>query len=166
MFRVTLLLLASLAVASAQLKVAIINTQGALFETAEIKKAQAELEAKFKSRQQQVEKLQKDLAEIQNQLQTGANKLSQQAAANLQTEGQRKQRDLQRLGEDLQADFDRERQDILQRAGGRMQEVVKKMAEARGLDMVVDVQNTIYFKPALEITKDATVEYDKTYAAK
>ena len=47
-----------------------------------------------------------------------------------------------------------------------MAEVVKKIAEQRGLDVVVDVSNTIYFKPALEITAEATADYDKTYPLK
>ena len=47
-----------------------------------------------------------------------------------------------------------------------MQDVVKKMAQERGLDVVIDVSNTIYYKPALEITKEATVAYDKAYPAK
>ena len=46
-----------------------------------------------------------------------------------------------------------------------MQDVVKKLAEEKGLDMVVDVGTTIYFKPAMEITKEATAAYDKTYPA-
>ena len=40
------------------------------------------------------------------------------------------------------------------------------LTEASGLDVVVDVSNTVYFKTALEITKDATTAYDKTYPAK
>ena len=166
MFRFSILLLASLAIASAQLKVAIINVQSAILDTAEIKKAQGELEARYKPRQQQVEKLQKDLADLQAQVQAGQGKLTPQAEQNLQATGQRKQRELQRLGEDLQADVDRDRNDILQKSGARMTDVVKKLAEERGFDMVVDVTNTIYYKPALEITKDATVAYDKAYPVK
>ncbi|MBI1788666.1 MAG: OmpH family outer membrane protein [Acidobacteria bacterium] len=150
----------------AQSKVAIINLQRAVLETAEIKKASNELEAKFKPRQQQMEKLQKDLQTIQQQLTTMAGKLTPQAEAELNQQGQRKQRDLQRLSEDLQADVDRERNDILSKATQRMQEVVKKMAEEKGYDVVVDVSNTIYFKPALEITTESIAAYDKAHPVK
>jgi outer membrane protein len=81
-------------------------------------------------------------------------------------QGQRKQRELQRAGEDLQAEVDRERQEILGRSSERMQDIVKKLAEEKGLDIVIDVSNTIYFKPALDITKEATAAYDKSYPAK
>lgn len=152
--------------AFAQVKVGIMNTQAALAETAEIKKAQGDLEAKFKPRQEQMAKLQKELETIQQQLQTLGDKLTPQAQSDLTTQGQRKQRDLQRLTEDLQADVERERTDILTKSGGRMQQIVAKLAEEKSLDMVIDTSNAVYFKPALEITKEATAAYDKAYPVK
>ncbi len=150
--------------AAAQVKVAIINVQRAIIETAEIKKAQGDLEAKFKPRTSELEKLQKELQDIQAQLQSG--KLNPQAEQELTARGQRRQREYQRVGEDLQAEVDRERNEILQRAGQRMSEVVKKIAEERGFDMVVDVTNTVYFKPAMEITADAIKAFDAAYPVK
>lgn len=150
----------------AQVKVGVINSQKALVDTAEIKKAQAELEAKFKPRQDALEKLQRDMAAIQQQLQTMQGKLTPAAEQDMVAQGQRKQREAQRLGQDLQEDVNREREDILQRAGTRMQEVVSKLAEAKGLDLVVDESNTIFRKAVLDITKEATAAYDKAYPAK
>lgn len=152
--------------ASAQVKVAIINLQKAVLDTAEIQKAQKDLETKYKPRQEKAEALQRELQTIQGQLQTMAGKLTPQAEQELNVQGQRKQRELQRLTEDLQGDVDRERQDILGRSAQRMNDVVKKVAEAKGLDMVVDVSNAVYFKPTLDITAEATAEYNKSYPAK
>ncbi len=148
--------------AAAQIKVAIINTQRAVLETAEMKKAAADLEAKYKPQQADIEKRTKELQQIQEKL-DNPSKLKPQEAQELQTEGQRKQRQLQRVTDDLQSEVDRERTDILNRGGQRMQDVVKKMAEEKGFDLVVDVSNTVYFKPAMEITSDAIAAYDKQY---
>jgi outer membrane protein len=156
--------LASLGIANAQLKVAVINSQKAILETEDIKKAQADLTAKYKPRQDQLEKLQKDLQDIQNQLQGG--KLNQLGEQELTAQGQKKQRDLTRLQQDLQEDADRDRNDILQRAGTRMQEVVKKLADEKGLDLVVDSANTLFYKPNLDLTSDAVVAYNKAYPVK
>lgn len=150
----------------AQVKVGVISLQRAVLESAEIKKASAELEAKYKPRQQEMEKLQRDLQSIQQQLQTNAGKLTPQAEADLNAQGQRKQRELQRMNEDLQGDVERDRNEILSKASQKMQAVVSKLAETKGLDMVVDVTNTVYFKPALEITTEAIAAYDKAYPAK
>ncbi len=159
-------LLLAAPVVFAQAKVGIVNLQRALLDTAELKKAQAELEAKFKPRQDLREKLQREIQELQQQLQKLAGKLTQQAEQDMTISGQRKQRELTRLEEDLQADVDRERSDILSRSGQRMTEIIRKLAEEKGLDLVVDVSNTIYFKPALDISKEATAAYDKTHPLK
>lgn len=149
--------------ASAQLKVAVINSQKAMLDTAELKKAQADMETKFKPRQTRIDTLSKEVQALQTQLQSMQGKLTPQAEQDMQNQGARKQKEIQRLSQDLQEDVDRERQDILGRSSQRMQEVVNKLAEEKGLDLVVDVGNTVYFKPALEITKDATAAYDKAH---
>ncbi|MGD0436154.1 MAG: OmpH family outer membrane protein [Bryobacteraceae bacterium] len=155
---------AGMGAASAQLKLAVLNSQKALLETDDIKKAQKDLEAKFKPRQDQMLKLEKDLQDIQAQLQSG--RLNQLGEQELQATGQKKQRELQRVQQDLQEDVERERTDILQKAGTRMQEVVKKVAEEKGLDLVIDSANTHFFKTTLEITADAVAAYNKTYPVK
>jgi outer membrane protein len=156
--------LATAATASAQIKIAVINWQKAIVDTQEIQAAQKLLEAKFKPRQDVMEGLQKELATIQQQGRMP--NLAPDKEAQLQADFTRKQKELQRLTEDLQADVDRERQDVLSKTGRQMQEVVKKLAEERGFDLVIDMTNTVFSKPALEITADATTAYNKAYPGK
>ncbi|MGA2269533.1 MAG: OmpH family outer membrane protein [Bryobacteraceae bacterium] len=150
-------------IASAQPKVAVINLQRAVLESAEIKKADADMQARYKPRTAAIEQLQKEIADIAQRLQVNAGKFTQQAEAELTAQGQKKQRDLQRLQEDLQADVDRDRNDVLQKATAKMNDIVKKIAEEKGYDLVVEASATIYFKSAMEITSDAIGAYDKAY---
>jgi outer membrane protein len=151
-------------IASAQLKVGVINSQKAMLDSEEMKKASAELEAKYKPKQDQLLKLQNDLQSIEQQISSG--KLNQQAGAELQAQGTRKQRDAQRLSDDTQQEFDRDRQEVLAKAATKLQDVIRKVAEDRGLDLVVDVSQTLYFKPAMDLTADATAAYNKANPAK
>ena len=155
--------LLSPSVASAQTKIGVINFQRALLGTEEMKKASAELLAKYKPKQDQLEKLQKELTEIQTKLQDP--KFAAQGP-DLQADGQRKQREAQRITEDVQGEAEKDRQDILQRGSQRLTDVVKKLAEDKGLDVVVDTTNAVFFKPALEITEEAIAAYDRTFPAK
>ena len=150
-------------VAVAQTKVAVINLQKAVLDSADIKAASAAMEARYKPRVTQIESLDKEIAGIAQNLQTNAGKLTPQAEAELNAQGTKKQRDVQRLRDDLQADVDRDRNEILQKASIKMGEVVKKLAEEKGLDVVVDLPYTVYAKPTLDITPDAIVAYDKAY---
>src|SRR5580698_9734770 len=115
-------LLAFTSIASAQVKVAVIDTQKAVFETAEIKKADADLQASLKPRNDRAVQLQSDLASIQQQLQSGGSKLNQQQQDDLQSDGQRKQRELQRLQTELQETADAARQDVIPKCTLRMKE--------------------------------------------
>jgi outer membrane protein len=150
--------------ASAQFKVAVVNTQQAMLDSDELKKTSTELEKKYKPRQDELQKLQNDLTSIQQQISSG--KLNQQAVAELNAQGQRKQRDAQRISDDLQADVDHDRQDILGKTAQKFSAVVKKLAEEQGFDLVVDVSQIVYFKPAFDITSQALAAYNKAYPAK
>lgn len=156
-------LLLSGRVASAQNKVAVVNLQKAVFDTAEIKKADLEMQAKYKPRQDRLQQLQEEIAHLAQQLQTGQGKLTPQAESDLQAQGQTLQKQAQRVQEDLQQDVQSDRNDILSRTTQKMTAVIHKLAEDRGLDMVVDSSGMLYFKAALEITADATAAYDKAY---
>jgi outer membrane protein len=152
-------------IAAAQAKVAVINLQKAVLESAEIKAASAAMEARYKPRVTAIETLDKEIAAISQNLQTNAGKLTAQAESDLNAQGTKKQRDVQRLRDDLQADVDRDRNDILQKSALKMSDVLKKLADEKGYDIVVDAPYAPYFKAALDITNDLIAAYDKTYPA-
>jgi outer membrane protein len=172
MFRSTLALavcaagLSSVPSAMAQTKVGVVSLQKAIIDTAELKKAQNEMQAKYKKRQDDLDKSQRELNDIQTQLQSAQGKLSAAGEADLTARGQRKEREVKRLTEDLQADVERDRNDILTRAQTRMLDIVKRVSEEKGLDLVVEASALITFKPALDITADVVTAYDKSFPAK
>jgi outer membrane protein len=152
--------------AMAQTKVGVVSLQKAILETAEIKKANVDMAAKYKKRQDDLDKASRELSDIQTQLQAAQGKLSAAGEADLTARGQRKEREVKRLDEDLRADVERDRNDILQRAQTRMLDLVKKVSDEKGLDMVVEASAVISFKPALDITTDVIAAYDKAHPAK
>jgi len=151
---------------STQTKVAVINFQNAVLSTAEIQKALKDLQAKFKPRQDSLQKGQQELSDIQTQLQASQGKLSQAGEADLQARGQRKQTQLQRLNDDLTADFEAERDDAIRKSSTRMQELLKKVAEEKGLDLIVDSAAAPFVKSGIDITDQVVAAYDKAYPAK
>lgn len=150
-------------VVSAQTKVGVINMQKAVFDTAEISKANDEMQAKYKPKQDEINQLNAKIEEIAKQLQDGAGKLAPQAESDLRAQGQRLQRDLQYKQQDLQEQVNEDRQSILTASSQKMTEVIKKIAEEKGLDLVVDTQNTYYFKPVMDLTAEATAAYNKAH---
>ncbi|HVO96715.1 MAG TPA: OmpH family outer membrane protein [Bryobacteraceae bacterium] len=152
--------------AMAQSKVGVVSLQKAILETAEIKKAGNDMQIKYKKRQDDLDKASRELNDIQMQLQSAQGKLSAAGEADLTARGARKEREVKRLDEDLRADIERDRNEILARAQTRIQDIVKKVSDEKGLDMVVEANALITFKPALDITNDVIAAYDKAFPVK
>ncbi len=145
-------------------KIGVVNFQKAIADTAELKKAQADLIAKFKPQSDEYDKANRDYSDLQIQLQNSQGKgLSAAAEVDLQARAQRKQREVERMKEDLDADLQKERDETIQRLGTRMTEIVKKLMDDKGLDAVFDSSALVAFKGGLEITAAATAAYDKAY---
>lgn len=164
MIAISLLAFAGLSL-QAQTKVAVINVQQALLDTDEVRKASADVEAKYKPRQEQLQKMQNELQDIQKKLQAGQGTLTPQAEADLTYQAQKLQRDLQRGSQDLQDEVNLAHSNILNAAGRRMQEIVQKIADANGYDVVLDAAATVLTKPAADITTQAVAEYNKAHPA-
>lgn len=162
----TALCLSAALTASAQNKVGAVNLSKALQETAEIKAAEADLKARYGPKQEELAKLESEVAKLTQEAEANQGKYTEAAIADIAAKVQIKQRQLQRNSEGLQAAVDRERQDILGRVSQRIQEIVKKVAEEKGLDFVVDSGSLLYFKPTFDISADVSAAYDKAYPAK
>lgn len=140
----------------AQTKVAVIDFQTALLNTADMKKQSAELESKYQGRQDEIAALSTELEEIQTKLQTAQGA----EAAQLQADGQRKQRTAQRLSEDLQSDVEFDRQNILSAASARMRDVVRELRMEKQLDLIVDAGGVLAHNALIDLTAEATQAYD------
>ncbi len=152
--------------AMAQSKLGVVDFQRAVTETAEFKKAYADIEAKFKPQQDRVTKAQQELNDIETQLRSSQGQLSAGGAAELQARGQRKQTQVERMTQDLQEDFEAERDAAVRLVSTRMADVMKKIATDKGLDMIIDVQAVRYSAMALDVTDLVIKSYDATHPAK
>ena len=146
---------------AAQTKVAVIDFQNALLNTADMKKESAALESKYKVRQDEIQALSVELQEIQSKLQTAQGA----EATRIQAEGQRTQRTAQRLTEDLQSDVEFDRQNILASAGARMRDIVRELRMAKELDLIVDGGSVLAHNALIDLTAEATQAYDTKYPA-
>jgi len=165
-FAAVVLGLASAPAALAQSRAGVINFQRAVLDTAEFKKAYADLETKYKPKQDALAKAQQELADIDTQLRAAAGQLSSAGAAELQARGQRKQTEVTRMNDDIQEEFTKDRDAALQLTSTRMGEVLKKLAEEVQVDFFVDAQSVPFFRPALDFTEKAIAAYNLAHPVK
>src|SRR5690349_15034972 len=135
---------AALAIASiagaqgAATKVAVIDFQGAIANTAEGKEALTQMQAKFAPREAEMAKLQKEIEDLTGRLRTGDKTLSDDEKARLQQQIDTDTRTGQREQTSYQEDVSAEEQGVVQNIGRKMLEVVSSYAKDNGFTMVLD----------------------------
>jgi len=150
--------------------VAIINLRGAIGSTAEGKQASAELQSQFAPRSSEIDALTKQINDLQQKLQAGQGKLSQEEETRLTAEGQRLTQRLDRRRNDFQEDASAAQQDVLERIGRKMVDVLDRFARENGFSVVLDTsgQNSpiLYASNQVDVTQDIIRLYDQQYPVK
>jgi len=159
------------AAATATVKsVGIINLRGAIGSTAEGKQASAELQSQFAPRSSEIDALTKQISDLQQKLQAGQGKLSQEEETRLTAEGQRLTQRLDRRRNDFQEDATAAQQEVLERIGRKMVDVLDRYARENGFSVVLDTsgQNSpiLYASNQVDVTQDIIRLYDQQYPVK
>lgn len=150
--------------------VGIINLRLAIGSTAEGKQASAELQSQFAPRSAEIDTMTKQINDLQQKLQAGQGKLSQDEEARLTAEGQRLTQRLDRRRNDFQEDASAAQQDVLERIGRKMVDVLDRYSRENGFSVVLDVsgQNSpiLYASDQVNVTQDIIRLYDQAYPVK
>ena len=156
--------------AGASKLVGIINLRGAIGSTAEGKQASAELQSQFAPRSAEIDNLTKQINDLQQKLQAGQGKLSQEEETRLTAEGQKLTQRLDRRRTDFQEDAGAAQQDVLERIGRKMVDVLDKYARENGFSVVLDTsgQNSpiLYASNQIDVTQEIVRLYDQAYPVK
>lgn len=150
--------------ASAGTKVAIVNIQDAIANTNEGKKELDALQQKFSPKQAELKTQNDEVENLKKQLQAQGDKLSDDERNNRVKTIEVKQKSLQRNFEDAQNEFQQAEQEVVNRLGKKMLEVLEKYAKANGYAMILDVSNpqtpVLYASPGANITKELVEAYN------
>lgn len=158
------------AAASATAKVGIINFRAAIGATAEGKQASAELQSQFAPRSAEIDNLTKQIADLQQQLQAGQGKLSDDQVNLLTAKGQRLTQQRDRRTNDFQEDAGAAQQEVFERIGRKMVDVIDRYSRESGFSVVLDTsgQNSpvLYASNQINITEEIVKLYDQAYPVK
>lgn len=151
------------AASSATTRIGIINIQNAIVLTNEGRRDFESLQKKFEPTQSTLNNLNQEIDNLKKQLQTQGEKLNEQARADMVKSIEAKQKTLQRQAEDAQADFQAQQNEIANRIGGKLLEVLDKYAKQGGYSVILDVSGQT--SPVLWAaqTTDVTQEIVNSY---
>jgi outer membrane protein len=151
-------------------KVGVINIQAAIASTAEGKQAAAELQSQFAPRTTELQNLQKQIEDLRNRLQTGQSTLSDEEKARLSREGDQLGRSFQRKQQEFQDDTNDAQQDVVNRIGRKLVDVLNKYSKENGYSVILDDSSqqtpVIYAANQIDVTQDIIRLYDQSYPVK
>jgi len=155
---------------AAPVRIGVVNLQLAITSTAEGKKAAADLQSQFASRQIELENLQKQIDDVRASLQAGQATLSSDEKVGISNEGARLTRILQRKQQEMQEDFSDAQQDTVNRMGLKVVDILTKYAKINGFAIILDNSSqqtpVVFGLNQIDVTQDIIRLYDQSFPVK
>jgi outer membrane protein len=149
-------------------KVAVVDIRAAVQNTAEGKLAAAELQSQFSPKQTEIENLQKSVEELQNRLNATARTVSDEERVRMQRQGERMAHQLQRKQQEYEEEVNAAQQDVFERMGRKMVDVISRYARENGYGVILDASTAcgVYCSNQLDVTQDIIRLYDQANPVK
>lgn len=169
MHKLLLALVAALAVAPAaraETKIAVVDFQKALNESDQGKALVQQLGSEMKEKQAQLDAKQSELKTMHDELEKQAAVLDEKAKNQKMAEFDKRQEEARTMFMQLQQELAARQEEATRGVGDRMRAIVKEVAEAGGLQLVLDTSTVAYVAPALDITNECIRKYNAKFPYK
>ena len=146
-------------------KIAVVEVQRVISETAEGQRSKKELEADFSKSQAKIDRKTKDLQKKVEDLQAKAAMLSQQELQRRQAELMEKEQELQQIYMQMQEEIANKEALLTEKIYKKVASIVKGIAAEEGLQVVLvrSESTVLYVNPKLDLTNRVIVAYDKAH---
>jgi outer membrane protein len=145
-------------------KIAVVNIQDAIVATNEGKKEFDALQKRFEPKQAELKSLNDEVEGLKKDLQAKQDKLNEDERNKQVKNLEVKQKTLQRNYEDAQNEFQQAEQEVVNRIGGKMLNVLEKYAKSNNYAVVLDVSNpntpVLWASQGTVITKELVDAYN------
>lgn len=145
-------------------KIGIVSIQDAILATNEGKKETEALNQRFSPKQAELKTMNDEVENLKKQLQTQGDKLSDEEKNTRVRTLETKQKNLQRSFEDAQNEYQQASQEMVNRIGSKMLNVLEKYAKANGYSVILDVSNpqtpVLWASQGSNITKELVDAYN------
>ena len=145
-------------------KVGIINIQVAIVNSNEGQRDFETLQKKFDPKRAELENLNKEIEELQKKFNTQGDKLNDEARGELLKQIDARKKTLQRNYEDANTDIQAQQNEIANRIGQKLVEVLDKYAKDNNFTLVLDVSGqaspVLWAAASVDITKPVVDAYN------
>jgi len=147
--------------ASAQTKIAVVDTQRAIMETEDGIRAQATLKKLFDSRQRELDKKQDELQKERADIEKQQGVLSKGALSKRIEKWQRDMIQLQTVFVEYNKELQKKQSELTQPIFQKAMGIIRRLATQDAYDVVVDKQAVPYVRSDLDLTDRVIVQYNQ-----
>lgn len=154
------------AAGAAELKIGFVNSRRAATEVEEGKAAIAQVKREEAEKQKTLDARKAELTKLKADLDKQAMVLSDKAKEEKAAEFQQKLAEAQQLLVQMEQQLQARQQELLGAVLKRMEPVVKEIAEADGLSVVLEEGAVVYAPPSFDITNEVVRKFNARYSKK
>jgi outer membrane protein len=158
---VAALLLTSASSASAQMKVAVVDTQRAVMESEDGLRAQATLKKLFDKRQRELDQKQKELQKEREDLEKNKAQINTEAMAKRVENWQREMSQVQAVFVEYNKELQQKQNELTGPIVQKTVGIIRRLATQEGYDIVLERQAATYFRTDLDLTDKVITLYNR-----
>jgi Skp family chaperone for outer membrane proteins len=162
-----ILVVAGVSYAQQASKIAIINSQKAFETSVEGRKVLGQMQDRENKIKADLQKLDDSIRLLDNKLSTGRLTMTNEALMGIQADIDKKTTERKRYEEDAAREAQQFSGNLVQKIRGEMVTIIENLAKERGLELVLDVQQSgvVTFSPTIDITDEIIRRYDQSKVA-
>lgn len=152
----TPLLAFSTPAALAEVKIAIVDVQGAILQSEEAKRLLQQIQDEFKDEEDEIRQIQTDAAAMMERLQKDAEVMSDVEKRRIQQQIESKNNDFVFFRQKLQRQVEERQQELFAGINGKVQKAVEELVKSDDYDLILPRQAALYVNPVYNITRKVT----------
>ncbi len=152
----TPLLALSAPAAVAEVKIAIVDVQGAILQSEEAKRLLQQIQSEFTDEEEEIRQIQSEAATMLERLQKDAEVMSDAEKRRIQQQIESKNNDFVFFRQKLQRQVEERQQELFSGINGKVQKAIEELVKSEDYDLILPRQAALYVNPVYNITRKVT----------
>jgi len=142
--------------ALAEVKIAVVDVQGAILQSEEAKRLLQQIQTEFKEEEEEIRTVQSEAAAMLQRLQKDAEVMSDAEKRRIQQQIESRNNDFVYLRQKLQRQIEERQQELFAGIDGKVQKAIEELVKSEDYDLILPRQAALYVNEIYNITRKVT----------
>jgi outer membrane protein len=140
----------------AEVKIAVVDVQGAILQSEEAKRLLQQIQTEFKDEEEEIRTVQSEAAAMLERLQKDAEVMSDVEKRRIQQQIESRNNDFVYLRQKLQRQIEERQQELFAGVDGKVQKAIEELVKSEDYDLILPRQAALYVNEIYNITRKVT----------